>query len=152
MAETVQEFAEAMDYAASHYLDDLARLLNSFAPLALADVQQNFATESTAGGEEWPERKDNLPHPLLHLSGALEEAATGGGANSIREINGDTLTLGVNGYGIPYAGRQNWGDRPGSRDILGREMNIPAREYMAIGEGTVDELSELAADFFASQF
>ena len=68
----------------------------------------------------------------------------------MQTIGNNELIYGVRG--IIYAARHNYGDVPGSRDKLGRRMNIPAREYMAITEGTVDEMAEKAADALLETF
>jgi phage gpG-like protein len=147
---TPDELVREFDAASRRVAGDHTDLLQSFVPLIAADVQSNFDNSGTAGGIPWPSRKGNKPHPLLRLSGALEAAATGRGAGHIQTIQNNELTYGVGG--IIYAARQNYGDVPGSRDRLGRPMNIPAREYMAISEGTVDELTERAADAYAADF
>lgn len=147
---TPDQLVQEFDAAAARLGGDHADLLASFVPLVQADVQQNFGRSSTAGGTAWPARKDSKPHPLLRLSGALEAAATGRGPGHVQTIENNELTYGVSG--IVYAARQNYGDVPGSRDRLGRRMNIPAREYMAISEGTVDEIAEKFADGIAEAF
>lgn len=147
---TPDQLVQEFDAAATRLAGDYTDLLTSFIPLVQADVQQNFGNSSTAGGTAWPQRKDKKPHPLLRLSGALEAAATGRGPGNVQTIENNELTYGVSG--IVYAARQNYGDVPGSRDKLGRRMNIPAREYMAITEGTVDEFAERAADKLLETF
>lgn len=147
---TPDQLVQEFDAAAARVAGDHTDLLASFVPLVQADVQSNFDNSSTAGGIAWPPRKDKKPHPLLRLSRALEAAATGRGPGHVQSIADNELVYGVGG--IIYAARQNYGDVPGSRDRLGRRMNIPAREYMAISEGTVDEIAEKFADGILKDF
>lgn len=147
---TPDELVREFDAAAGRVAGDHTDILASFVPLVQADVQSNFDNSATAGGIPWPPRKDKKPHPLLRLSGALEAAATGRGPGHVQTIDNNELVYGVGG--IIYAARQNYGDVPGSRDKLGRRMNIPAREYMAITEGTVDEMVEAFADGILADF
>lgn len=147
---TPDQLVQEFDAAAARLSGDHTDLLQGFIPLVQADVQSNFGTSSTAGGIPWPARKDSKPHPLLRLSSALEAAATGRGPGHIQSIENNELIYGVSG--IIYAARHNYGDVPGSRDRLGRRMNIPAREYMAVSEGTVDQFAEDAADRMQEAF
>lgn len=147
---TPDQLVREFDAAATRVAGDHTDLLRSFVPLVQGDVQSNFDNSSTAGGIVWPARKDKKPHPLLRLSRALEAAATGRGPGHVQRIENNELVYGVSG--IIYAARQNEGDVPGSRDRLGRLMNIPAREYMAVSEGTVDQIAEAAADAYVADF
>lgn len=144
ISQSPDEFADDFSKPELARAGDYGDVLRAGARLMSQNVKSNFDNAATAGGMAWPQRKDNKPHPLLRLSLALESAATGSGANHVERIADNTLEFGVGG--IIYAGRQNDGDEPGSRDILGRPMNIPAREYMAISEDTAGEIQDLAAD------
>ena len=140
MAQTAEEFADELVNIAGQLDRGYEPLLESFIPVIRADVQSNFDNAQTAGGQAWPRRKDSKPHPLLKLSGALEAASVGTGANHIEEISNNELTFGVRG--VPYAAVQQEGGG----------NNIPAREYMAVSEDTVDQLAEMAADFQLKRF
>lgn len=144
--------AELVD-AQRHMSEVLTKFLRVDAvPLIESNVTSNFDNEATAGGSPWPPRKDpSLTHPILNISGRLKAAATGMGSEHIEQINNNELVYGVRGgnEGIPYARRHQLGDIPGSRDALGRAMNIPQREYMAISEDTINELGDMLAEVVA---
>ena len=62
-------------------------------PLIAAEVAKIFATQ---GYGTWPQRKDNLPHPLLQLTGRYLRAASQVGASgNIAEVNRTELRFGI---------------------------------------------------------
>lgn len=83
-------------------------------------VDRNFGRQTDSDGELWPPRKDILPHPLLILTGAMKEAATGGPGSFIQYSRRD-VKLGVRAEIIPYAARHQYGEDP-----------VPRREYFYI--------------------
>lgn len=148
--ETAEQFAAAIVIECKSVGNTFKPILEGAVSIIRDRVSENFDASQAPNGSPWPERKDNLPHPLLIKSGTLETAATRNGANHIERVNDDSLQYGVTG--LPYAARQNFGDKPGSRDSLGRRMNIPARTYMAIGTGDVDKIADMAAGKMADLF
>lgn len=118
-------------------------ILGDCEPLIIEGVIDNFENAATAAGVPWPPHapatvKRYGPHPLLILSGAMREAATGGGTGHVREIvDDDTLELGVDISEIPYAAVHQYGYPEG---------NIPQREYLAMSTGTIDACATVAAD------
>ncbi len=90
-------------------------------------------------GGGWPARKDNLPHPLLVLSGRLKAAATqAGGGRTCPENDGRELAAGVEkSPSLPYTHVHQYG-WPG--------RNIPARPFIDINEQTVDTCEGTVAD------
>lgn len=134
---TAEKFADEMESLAGSINQGFEPLLQSFVEPIRQGVQLNFDNEQTSDESPWPKRKDpTLTHKLLHLTGALEAAATGSGANHVETIHDNTLTYGVSG--IVYAATHQYGD-------AGR--NIPQREYLGISDVTLDNLTEMATDF-----
>ena len=82
-------------------------------------VERNFSRQVDRDGNAWPPRKDDLPHPLLFLTGDLMDAATGGLGSFVRYTE-STLEMGVRHDFIPYANTHQYGDE---------KRNIPKREY-----------------------
>ena len=82
-------------------------------------VERNFSRQVDRDGNAWPPRKDDLPHPLLFLTGDMFDAATGGLGSFVR-FTESTLEMGVRHEIVPYANTHQYGDD---------ERNIPKREY-----------------------
>lgn len=143
---------------ASYLRDDLPKAIESISfskefaeirtTVAIPSIQEHFANTSTPDGETWPPRKDDLPHPLLVLSGDLLEAASGG-EGSILQITDDEMTMGIDGQVIPYAARQNYGYT--GPDSLGRVFDHPPREYEGLDEQAIDKAEEIIANGFLSK-
>jgi hypothetical protein len=93
----------------------------------------NFMRAAYPDGSPWPQRKDNLPHPLLRLSEDMLNATTQLGAMGNIAVTEDReASLGVNGGEIPYAATQQYGRGP-----------IPPRTYVYATEAIVEECGEI---------
>ena len=114
---------------------DVSEALEECKPHVAMGIAENFDTQSDPEGIPWPPRRDNKPHPLLQETGKMRAAATGG-PGAIEEVAADSLTMGVSLQAVPYAGFQNDGTR-----------NIPAREYMGVGEATEAECERIIGDY-----
>lgn len=114
-------------------------------PMLLASFRDRFTSSASADGAAWPARKDpGDGHPLLMETGALMQAATGGGAGAFAEIETRELSAGVDMQGgseggIPGAGVHQFGYA---------ERNIPARPYLEADDETLVEIGEVLADDF----
>ncbi len=106
---------------------DLSDAFRDCQTIIARDIGGHFERSETPEGVAWLPRKDNLPHPLLILSGATPRAATGG-AGSIFEMQARSMTYGVSSS-IVYAGAQNFGST---------KRNIPQREFLGLSEVAVD--------------
>lgn len=109
----------------------------------LQSFRDNFTGSRSASGEVWPPRKIRGDgHPLLIESGALLQAATGGGAGHVSEVTPRELSLGVDRDvkqgGIPGAAVHNFGFA---------RFNIPRRAYHEARDDALDEIEETIADF-----
>ena len=99
-------------------------------------VMHNFITGRNPDGISWPPRKDNKPHPLLILSGDLLASAVQAGAKNHFEQVADTeFKFGTD---IVYGPVHNFGGR-----------RMPQREFMGIGNSTIDDCGDILADFIA---
>lgn len=172
MSVTAAEFELEMNGLADHLMDGAGEFLREQIPLIVSDVQQNFDTAETAGGQAWKPHapatvRRHGPHPLLILSGTLKGAALGTNGyhveRTIESPNEAALQYGISG--LPYAGvhqdgsevlpeREHLYSGMGAQQfhLRPQEARIPQREYLAINEGTVDTIVERAADFFQSKF
>tara|TARA_Y100000310_G_C20702427_1_gene831105 strand:- start:6323 stop:6748 length:426 start_codon:yes stop_codon:yes gene_type:complete len=102
--------------------------------MGLQSIKRNFDNqgrynqpgEEVGGSTKWQPRKDDLPHPILNLSGALR--------------NGVYMQLNTNGFTLisdkPYSAAQNYG-------FAGR--NLPARPFMTIPPEEIQEMAEEVA-------
>lgn len=104
------------------------------------NVRDNFTSSAGPDGQAWPPRK--VPgdgHPLLMDTGALLQAATGGGAGAVSTIEDRAVEIGVDPSvrqgGIPGAGRHEFGGG-----------GIPARPYLGASDATLDAIGEVLAD------
>jgi phage gpG-like protein len=97
--------------------------------------RENFDTSSDADRSPWPARKNPKPtHPLLILTGALEESATmDQGAGHVSRVMDREMELGTD---LIYAATHQFGDE---------SRNIAQREFLAISEETADGLVEVIA-------
>jgi phage gpG-like protein len=138
--------------AAADFPEEMARIADLLAqgpytpflegtakPIARQAIRDNFTSSATPDNANWPPRKiAGDGHPLLMESGAMLQAATGGGAGAIAEAGTHDLTLGVDGGTVPYAAAQNYGYAP---------RNLPAREYLGMDDESIDACAEELADF-----
>ena len=154
MAEyTVEEFEQRMTSLGEAYGHDCAAALDVCRPLVIDGIRDNFAGSHDSQGNAWPLRKDPIPqHPLLILTGQLQEAATGGGPAHVDRVEDcNTLVIGVDksagdhSGGIPGAAVHQYGYSP---------RNIVARPYLGISEAVqshcVDALQPWAAQWVTS--
>lgn len=129
-------------------LDEIARSLASLSvkpfegvmaeakPLVHRDIRAGFnSSADPMNNESWPLRKRRYPHPILIKSGALMQAATGGGAGAIQDVKSDSLTVGVNGSLIGYAAFHMFG-----------AGKLPARPFVGAKDETIDAIGEMIAD------
>lgn len=116
----------------SSFLHDVAR------PLVLQSVRDHFNSSVSPGGQQWTPRKEiGDGHPLLMESGALLQAATGGGPGHISRIAPREMAVGVE-PSIEYAAIHNYG---------GVTRPMPQREYMGADDATEEAIGEELADF-----
>lgn len=112
--------------------------MTACADIMRQSVRDNFNSQATPDGQNWPARK--IPgdgHPLLMDKGPLLQAATGGGAGQIEIIQGREVEMGVDGRVIPYAATHNFGDA---------DRNIPSREYAGLKPDHENACEQLIAD------
>lgn len=96
--------------------------MTAVADVMRQSVRDNFNSQATPDGSNWPPRKlKGDGHPLLMDTGRLLQAATGGGAGQLEIIQGREVAMGVDGSVVPYAATQNYG-----------RGAIPSREYAGI--------------------
>lgn len=91
--------------------------------------------------ENWKPRKRRYPHPILIKTGAMMQAATGGGAGAIQRVEPRRLTIGVNGETIFYARFHQTG--------VGA---LAARPFVGASDETLDSIGEEIADAGLSAF
>lgn len=103
---------------------------------ALQAVRDNFTSSATPEGRNWPPRKHRGDgHPLLIDTGKMMQAATGGGAGHVTQVQNDELTVGVDDSKVPYAKYHNEGTR-----------RLPRREFMGAGKKRINAMGEIIAD------
>ena len=118
---------EIRDWFAS-WSDNHSALLEPIIPVLLDDFADHFHRTQAPYGT-WPPRVDNLPHPLLNLTGKMKQAATTRGApGNISLVEPFQLTVGVDGSIVNYASFQNDGT-----------SRIPARPFIWLSERAEDE-------------
>lgn len=108
-------------------------------PVILRGFEDNFMRAEGPDGNPWPARKDNLPHPLLILSGNLIESVRDTGhPGNVHEVEdgGRTLVTGVMTSVVEYAGvhQRGWPER-----------NIPPRTYVYATPQVVDDCEAILA-------
>lgn len=114
----------------------LQEAMQDCAVIMKQSVRDNFTSSATPDGNDWPPRKHiGDGHPLLIDTGALLQAATGGGAGHIEIIQDREVAVGVSGGVIPYAAIHNFG---------GKQM--PVREYAGLKPEYESECREVIAD------
>jgi phage gpG-like protein len=141
---------------------DMTEGLEKCKPIVAEQVRLNFETAGTQEGG-WPARQGNRGHRTLIESGALMAAATGEGPGHIERIeNGNELvwgvTTGVQQGGIPGAAVHQYGAtiRPvkaqflafevDGKKIFAKEVTIPPRPYLVIGEEAKEKIADVLAD------
>lgn len=102
--------------------------------------RDNFTSSATPDGASWPKRKRRGDgHPLLMETGALLQAATGGGPGHVTQVADNELLTGVDKSvdlgGIPGAGVHNFGYGA-----------VPKREFLGVPEKRLETIDELVAD------
>lgn len=139
MNQTMEEYLRSLDTLATVEADRVDTLIKGKAVI-INQIEANFAGRQTATGQAWaPHAPSTIArygaHPLLELSGAMKDAATGGPGRREEIINGDILALGVSPEQIEYAGFHETGT-----------AKMPARPFMNLNNDTADKLAELSAD------
>jgi phage virion morphogenesis protein len=120
----------------------LTPAMQECAVLMKQSVRDNFTSSATPDDENWPPRKDpGDGHPLLTESGALLQAAVGGGAGHLEEVGDREVAMGVDGSVIPYAATHNFG-----RDT-GRGAPIPQREFAGLRIEHEEACEQVIEDF-----
>lgn len=117
-------------------LNNLTPAMSEARDLLVAQVEENFASESAAG-EGWEYLKDSTlrdrarkgfpPAPILERTGNLKAAATGH-----REVGIDYAEVGLQ-EGHPYG---HFHIASGSRDL------IPLRDFLAVSEETIYKIDD----------
>jgi len=126
------------DVADAFESDPMNTVIEESYQAILQNIRDNFTSSVTPGGDPWPERKiEGDGHPLLMDTGALLQAATGGGAGHIVVLEPRALEFGVSADTIPYAASHEFGYM---------ERNLPARSYLGAGKETLAEIGEEMAD------
>ena len=105
-------------------------------PIIQKRIDQNFSSKSDADGKAWPPRKEKKKHPLLVLSGLMKNSIVTGSGGGYEDKGPTHLTLGIDAGSVPYAGYQEFGTR-----------RIPARSYANVNDQTLDEATEVFADW-----
>lgn len=115
---------------------DLSDVLRIVRVDVLQGVRDNFTSSVSPEGQVWPERKHiGDGHPLLIDTGAMMQAATGGGLGHISRVEPRTMELGVDGSVIPYAAIHNYGT-----------TKMPQREFMGAQEPILEIIDNKLAD------
>lgn len=123
---------------------DLRPVLQACRPIALQAHRDNFTSSVDPDGNSWvPRKHPGDGHPLLMESGALMQAATGGGPGGVSVLEARDLTLGVDRGQIEYARIHNLGGICGGA-CAGAIM--PQREYLGIQENRLQEMDRVVAD------
>lgn len=108
--------------------------------IILDSFAENFR-DSASPTASWPPRKDDLPHPLLIKTGALERAATGRGPGHVTVWLRNGFYVGVDTSvgvgGVPAAAAHNFG---------APALNLPQREFLAARQDAEDRCEEILAD------
>lgn len=102
----------------------------------LQGIRDNFTSSRSPDGKRWKPRKHKGDgHPLLIDTGRMMQAATGGGAGRIQQVDGAELTVGVNTSSVKYAGYHNDGTK-----------TLPQREYMGVQTKRLRKIDDVIAD------
>lgn len=113
--------------------------LRATLPIWHQGIEGNFMRAQGPNGAPWLPRKDNKPHPLLILTGALLMSVRDNGlAGHIQMVGWRRLMTGINSDVVPYAAVHEFGSK-----------HVPARPYMY---ATVEVQSEALAVFADETF
>lgn len=114
----------------------LTEAMTKCAVVMKQSVRDNFTSSASPDGSDWPPRKHiGDGHPLLIDTGAMLQAATGGGAGAIEIIQDREVAVGVDGRIIPYASIHNFG-----------AGSMPQREFAGLRPEHEDVCNEIVAD------
>jgi len=125
----------------AHLIDDWRPVWAGIREVYNRHQRRHFATEGAATGSPWTDlspvykawkEKKHPGAPILVLTGALREAATGGKGSVNRERK-RSLTLGVKGGVVPYARYHQTGKRGPPR--------LPARPVIRFAGSVLGEKS-----------
>jgi phage gpG-like protein len=142
----VDELAQYCDRVAMRFENDsLQRAMAACAEIAEQSTRDAFTSSADPiTDSDWAPRVDpGDGHPLLIDTGALLQAATGGGAGHVRVVSPREMVSGVDKGAVVYAAVHNfgWPDR-----------NIPQRRYLGFTRRSVrrcrDVVVEHARNFF----
>ena len=119
---TIDELPDLANRIRNH-LDsfDLSSAFDHCHDIVARDIHGHFRQSHTPDGLSWPERKDDLAHPLLILSGAMMTAAVGEGSAHVWNVSARSMQYGVDTSSIVYAAAQNYGYK-----------QIPPREFLGL--------------------
>lgn len=98
--------------------------------------QENYTSRASPIGDPWAPRKDNLPHPLLELSGRMRASLTEGGPDHIFVESPNEFEWGTSTF---YAGFHQFGT-----------VKMVDRPFVGMDESFVDETAEFIADDFVN--
>lgn len=135
--ETVQGFEGLRDVltdlhetaAEPNFEDTLDGIVNK-----IEDHQDRYTARTSPVGDPWAKRKDNLPHPLLELSGRMRASLTEGGPDHIFISGTNQFEWGTSTF---YAGFHQEGT-----------VNMVDRPFVGMDEAFLDETAEFIADDF----
>lgn len=106
--------------------------------------RDNFTSSASPEGIAWPARKPRRGddgHPLLMETGAMLQAATGGGAGHVGRVGNRTMEAGIDTSiqqgGIPGARAHEFGYP---------ERNLPARPWLGASEKHLEACDNFIAD------
>lgn len=98
-------------------------------------IRDNFTSSVSPDGLQWPPRKHKGDgHPLLIDTGAMLQAATGGGAGHFKEIADTHVKVGIRGNRVKYAEFHETGTR-----------YMPRRPYMGAQETVLEQIENAIA-------
>jgi hypothetical protein len=118
---------------------DMSPLWEQVGPKLRGGFEENFVAIASPHGGPWPPRKDSLPHPLLRKSLTLFNAVTELNASGhVADYQRREMSEGVDSSIVVYAAAQNSG-LP--------ERNLPARQFIDLGAGTITTVDPLVADY-----
>lgn len=108
--------------------------------LMLQSFRDNFTSSATADGQNWPERKNpGDGHPLLMDTGALLQAAVGGGVGHESLLSDRELSLGIDSDvrqgGIPAAVALDQGNE-----------RMPARRFYDVKLEHIEQIDRVLID------
>lgn len=124
---------------------DLEDAMRECTQLADQDFARNFSAAAGPHSGPWAPRKRNGTglergegHPLEIKTGEMFQAVTSPfGRGHIQDVGYRSAEIGVDPGEIPYAAAQNYGRS---------EINLPAREFADVSDGTIDRMTDIIAD------